>query len=208
MGMGHPRYALPPPARCAWACALPSGLLVFSGAVHLSVCGTGSGALGSARTELASFDGGALHPPCLPTRPWPRMGRRPAAGEPLSPSPARSLRRTACSADCALNNSGLSAVRLTLRRPHGLPTRAQVLAALRRWSGGCRAGMPPSLDPARSAPSLPDPCRAFDAVARADSAVWLSGGLQVVVRASAGRPRRRSGVTAELLGGNVAPAGT
>jgi hypothetical protein len=87
--------------------------LVASGAVHLPVCGTCSGALGSARAELAGGDGGGLHPPCLPARPWPRTGRHPAAGEPLSPSPARSLRRTACSADRALNNSGLSAVRLT-----------------------------------------------------------------------------------------------
>ena len=70
---------------------------------------------------------------------------------------------------------------------------------------GWRAGTPPSLDPARSAPSVPDLCLSFDAVARADSAVWLSGGLQIVVRSPAGRPRRRSGVTAGLLGGNVAP---
>ena len=68
--------------------------------------------------------------------------------------------------------------------------------------------MPPSLDLVRSAPSLPDPCRALDAVARADSAVWLSGGLQIVVRASVGRLRHRSGVTAELLGENVGPGAT
>ena len=67
--------------------------------------------------------------------------------------------------------------------PHGLPTRAQVSAALRRQSGGYHAGTPPSLDPTCSPPSLPNACRTLDASARAGSAVWLCGGLQIVVRA-------------------------
>ena len=67
--------------------------------------------------------------------------------------------------------------------PHGLPTRAQVSAALRRQSGGYHAGTPPSLDPMCSPPSLPNACRTLDASARAGSAVWLCGGLQIVVRA-------------------------
>ena len=98
-------------------------------------------------------------------------------------------------------------VRLRVPTP-GLPSRAQVWAAVRRRGGGSRTGTPPSLDFARSPPCPPDHFRPLDAAARSDSAVWLSGGWPIVVRAPAGRPHRCSGVTAELLGGNVAPAAT
>jgi hypothetical protein len=54
-----------PSLRPAPTCALCLELLVASGVVHLPVCGTCSGPLGSARHELAGGDGGALHPPHL-----------------------------------------------------------------------------------------------------------------------------------------------
>ena len=131
-----------------------------------------------------------------------------ACRRPEAPAGHQPGRHRACLWRCSRQGEFSGRRGSTPRLPAAASKQATIWAPRRRRGRGHRAGMPPSLDLARSAPCPHDPTRPSDAAARSDSAVYLSAGSQIVAPAPAGRASHLSGITAELLSGNAAVSGS
>ena len=101
---------------------------------------------------------------------------------PEAPAGHQPGRHRACLWRCSRQGEFSGRRGSTPRLPAAASKKATIWAPRRRRGRGYRAGMPPSLDLARSAPCPHDPTRPSDAAARSDSAVYLSAGSQIVAQ--------------------------